>query len=52
MPAAAPAAAREHFLLAYQDIPVHNVRKETDKVMRNMMFWLLVLVVFLALAGC
>jgi hypothetical protein len=26
--------------------------KETDKVMRNMMFWLLVLFVFLALAGC
>jgi hypothetical protein len=45
-------AAQEHFLLAYRDVRVHNVRKEKTRVMRYMMFWMFLLFVFLALAGC
>jgi hypothetical protein len=54
MPEACGGSCRrqEHFLLAYQDVRVHNVPKEKTRVMRNILFWLLMLVVLLALAGC
>jgi hypothetical protein len=45
-------AAQEQFLLAYRGVSVHNAHKEKDKVMRDILFRLLMMVVFLALAGC
>jgi hypothetical protein len=45
-------AEQEHFLLAYHVYLFTMSARRQTMVMRNIMFWLLMLVLFLALAGC
>jgi hypothetical protein len=52
MPAAAPAAGRNIFCLLIRLVLFTMPARRRTTVMRNILFWLLMLVVFLALAGC